>query len=68
MMVLVTRATGVFGAHLVHHFVRELLRAAMPVPQLPMQEAAAMVVEHLVNRTHSHRSRLRKQRGRVPEI
>jgi SRSO17 transposase len=46
--------------------VRELLRAAMPLPQLSSQEAAALVIEHLVNRTHSRRSRLRKQR--VPQI
>jgi SRSO17 transposase len=48
--------------------VRELLRAAMPMPQLSTQEAAALVVEHLVNRTRSRRSRLRKQRERVPEM
>lgn len=48
--------------------VRELLRAAMPLPQLSTQEAAALVVDHLVNRTRSRRSRLRKQRQRVPEI
>lgn len=46
--------------------VRELLRAAMPLPQLSSQEAAALVIEHLVNRTRSRRSRLRKQR--VPQI
>jgi SRSO17 transposase len=46
--------------------VRELLRAAMPLPQLTPQEAAALVVKHLVNRTRSRRSRLRRQR--VPEI
>jgi SRSO17 transposase len=48
--------------------VRELLRAAMPLPQLSTQEAAALVVEHLTNRTRSRRSRLRKQRNRVPEM
>jgi SRSO17 transposase len=48
--------------------VRELLRAAMPLPQLSTQEAAALVVEHLVNRTRSRRSRLRKQRERVPDM
>jgi SRSO17 transposase len=41
--------------------VRELLRAAMPLPQLSSQEAAALVIEHLVNRTRSRKSRLRKQ-------
>jgi SRSO17 transposase len=45
--------------------VRELLRAAMPLPQLSTQEAATLVVEHLVNRTRSRRSRLRQQR--VPQ-
>jgi SRSO17 transposase len=45
--------------------VRELLRAAMPLPKLSSQEAAALVIEHLVNRTCSRRSRLRQQR--VPQ-
>ena len=45
--------------------VRELLRAAMPLPQLSTQQAASLVVEHLVNRTRSRKSRLRHQR--VPE-
>jgi SRSO17 transposase len=48
--------------------VRELLRAAMPLPQLSSQQAAALVIEHLVNRTRSRRSRLRKQRERVPKM
>lgn len=42
--------------------VRELLRAAMPLPQLSTQEAAALVVKHLTNRTRSRRSRSRKRR------
>jgi len=46
--------------------VRELLRAAMPLPQLSPQEAAALVVEHLVHRTRSRKSRLRMQR--IPQI
>jgi len=46
--------------------VRELLRAAMPLPRLTPQEAAELVVEHLVNRTRSRKSRLLRQR--VPEI
>jgi SRSO17 transposase len=46
--------------------VRALLRAAMPLSQLSPQEAAALVVEHLVNRTRSRKSRLRGQRERVP--
>jgi SRSO17 transposase len=46
--------------------VRELLRAAMPLPQLSPQKAAALVVEHLVNRTRSRKSRLRTER--IPQI
>lgn len=41
--------------------VRELLRAAIPLPQLSIEEAADLVVKHLTNRTHSRKSRLRKQ-------
>jgi SRSO17 transposase len=48
--------------------VRELLRAAMPLPQLSTQEASALVVEHLVNRTRSRKSRLRKYQEHVPEM
>lgn len=43
--------------------VRELLRAAMPLPQMSSQEAAVLVIEHLVNRTRSRKSRLRKRRA-----
>lgn len=43
--------------------VRELLRAAMPLPQLSSQEAAQLVVSHLVNRTRSRKSRLHKAKG-----
>jgi len=43
--------------------VRELLRAAMPLPQLSPQEAAALIVKHLTNRTRSRKSRLRKRLG-----
>jgi hypothetical protein len=43
--------------------VRELLRAAMPLPQLSIQDAAALIVKHLTNRTRSRKSRLRKQRA-----
>jgi SRSO17 transposase len=39
--------------------VRELLRAALPLPQLSTLDAAALVVEHLDNRTRSRKSRLR---------
>ena len=40
--------------------VRELLRAALPLPQLSPEEAASLVTDHLINRTRSRRSRLRK--------
>jgi SRSO17 transposase len=41
--------------------VRELLRAAFPLPQLSPQQAARLVVQHLDNRTRSRRSRLRRR-------
>lgn len=43
--------------------VRELLRSALPLPQLSPQEAAQLVTEHLVNRTRSRKSRLRKTKN-----
>jgi SRSO17 transposase len=42
--------------------VRELLQAAMPLPQLSPEQATRLVVKHLVNRSRSTRSRLRAQR------
>ena len=45
--------------------VRELLRAAMPLPQLSPQEAAQLVATHLVNRTRSRKSRLKKAKGKA---
>lgn len=44
--------------------VRELLRASMPLPQLSPEEAAQLVVSHLVNRTRSRKSRLRHRKGK----
>ncbi len=41
--------------------VREMLRAALPLPRLSPEDAASLVVEHLVNRTRSRRSRLKKR-------
>jgi len=41
--------------------VREMLRAVMPLPQLSPVEAQAQVVKHLVNRSRSTASRLRKR-------
>jgi SRSO17 transposase len=40
--------------------VRELLRAAMPLPQLTPLAAAELIVKHLDNRARSRKSRLRK--------
>ena len=42
--------------------VRELLQAAMPLPQLLPEQATQLVVRHLVNRSRSTKSRLRAQR------
>lgn len=46
--------------------VRELLRAVMPLPQLSEEEAAALVVQHLVNRVQSRKSRLKHSQGESP--
>jgi len=47
--------------------VRELLRAVMPLAQLSPEEATRLVIQHLVNRAHSTRSRLKAQhRNRGP--
>jgi len=43
--------------------VRELLRAALPLPQLSPEQAAVLVMSHLDNRTRSRRSKLKRQRG-----
>jgi SRSO17 transposase len=45
--------------------VRELLRASMPLPQLSPEDAASLVVTHLVNRTRSRKSRLRHRKDRT---
>jgi SRSO17 transposase len=44
--------------------VRTLLLAALPLPQLTPEQATALVIQHLVNRTRSRQSRRRK--ARVP--
>jgi SRSO17 transposase len=41
----------------------ELLRATLPLRQLSSQEAAALVIQHLQNRTRSPRSRLKNRSG-----
>jgi hypothetical protein len=43
--------------------VREMLRATLPLRQLSPLEAAALVVQHLDNRTRSRRSHLKKHYG-----
>jgi SRSO17 transposase len=45
--------------------VRELLRASMPLPQLSSEQATQLVVNHLVNRTRSRKSRLRHRQART---
>jgi hypothetical protein len=39
-----------------------MLRADLPLPQLSPEEAQAQVVKHLVSRSRSTASRLRKRR------
>ena len=46
--------------------VRELLRATMPLPQLTPQQAANLVVDHLVNRTRARKSRLKHRHAPGP--
>jgi SRSO17 transposase len=41
----------------------ELLRAVLPLRQLSSQQAAALVIQHLDNRSRSRRSRLRTRSG-----
>jgi SRSO17 transposase len=43
--------------------VRTLLRAAMPLTQLDIGQAVNLVMEHLVNRTRSRRSRMKRSQG-----
>jgi len=45
--------------------VREMLRAAMPVPQLTSEEATNLVVRHLVNRARSRKSRIKHANYRM---
>ena len=42
--------------------VRELLRAVMPLKQLTAEQATERIIEHLLNRTRSRKSRIKKQR------
>ena len=47
--------------------VRELLRAAIPLPQLSIEQAANLVMKHLVNPTRSRKSRSRKRQQKPVE-
>ena len=42
--------------------VRELLRAVIPLKQLTEEQATERIIEHLLNRTRSRKSRIKKQR------
>ena len=41
--------------------IRSLLRSVMPLKQLNPEQAIEKVIEHLINRTRSRRSRLKNQ-------
>jgi len=41
--------------------VRQMLQAVLPLKQLSPQQATALVIKHLVNRSLSTRSRLKEQ-------
>ena len=43
--------------------VRRLLLAVLPLPQLSPEQAAALIVKHLVNRSRSRKSRLKNRSG-----
>jgi len=45
--------------------VRTLLRSAMPLPTLSTDEAAELVIDNLVNRTRSRKSRLRHHKHKT---
>lgn len=45
--------------------VREMLRATMPLPQLTPDEATNLVVQHLVNRARSRKSRIKHANYRM---
>jgi len=44
--------------------VRTMLRAAMPLPRLSNQQARQLVAEHLLNRTRSRKSRMKRKVAR----
>ncbi len=46
--------------------VRELMQAVLPLPQLSPEQARHLVTQHLVNRSRSTASRLRKRSNTIP--
>ena len=48
--------------------VREMLKAVLPLDQLSPEQATHLVVKHLVNRSHSTRSRLKTKRGKIHNL
>ena len=42
--------------------VRKLLRTVMPLKQLTEEQVTERIIEHLLNRTRSRKSRIKKQR------
>jgi hypothetical protein len=48
--------------------VREMLKAVLPLPQLSSEEARHQVVKHLVNRSRSTASRLRRRRRKNVKV
>lgn len=46
--------------------VRAMLRATLPLPQLTPQQAADLVVDHLVNRARARKSRLKHRQTHAP--
>jgi SRSO17 transposase len=48
--------------------VREMLKAVLPLDQLSPEQATHVVVQHLVNRSHSTRSRIKTKRGKVHNL
>lgn len=48
--------------------VRELLRAALPLPQLTIKSATNLVIEQLLNRTRSRKSRLKLLTTSIPYL
>ncbi len=48
--------------------VQEMLKALLPLNQLSPGHATHAVIQHLVNRSHSTRSRLKTKQGKVHNL